>query len=70
MTPLHKLFLTLLNALLILGCVATVALVTYVVWSYPSFALYTRVVGIGSAWGMGAMAIWAFWMAIKAIWRE
>jgi len=70
MTLPRKLFLTLLNSTLVLACIATVVLVTYVVWSYPSFALYTRVVGIGSAWGMGAMAIWAFWMAIKAIWRE
>jgi len=69
MTPLHKLFLTLLNSLLILGCVTVMAFATYVIWSDISFALYSKIAGTGFMWLVTPLAIWAFWGDIKAIWK-
>ena len=70
MTLLRKLFLTLLNSLLILGCIAVMACATWVMWSDASFALYSKIAGIGFMWLITPLAIWAFWMDIKVIWRE
>ena len=70
MTPLRKLLFTLLNSLLILGCIAVMACAAWVMWGDASFALYSKIAGIGFMWGISGLAIWAFWGDIKAIWRE
>ena len=67
---LRKLFLTLLNAALILGCVAVVVLVECVIWGDVGSAWYVKAVGLGFIWLIAGLAIWAFWGDIKAIWRE
>ena len=70
MTLPGKLFLTLLNSLLILSCIAVMAFVTWATWGDAEFALYARVTGLGFIWALTGLAVWAFWMAIKAIWEE
>jgi len=70
MTLPHKLSLTLLNSILILGCVAVMAFVTWATWGDASFAWYVRMTGLGFLWLITGLTVWAFWIAIKATWRE